>query len=65
MNGFFHPWQRPDDRIGLAAAASGISPIDGKYLAAGGITYQLGDSGLMNADRGSAGVFGMRLHMHI
>jgi hypothetical protein len=92
------PWQRPDDRLALAVAANGLSPSDAKYLARGGVTYQLGDGGLrqapevvvegyylvgiwryfqlsfdaqaivnpgMNADRGPAGVFGMRFHIHI
>jgi hypothetical protein len=43
------PWQRPDDRLAVAVALNGISPIDGKYLAAGGVTYQLGDGGLRRA----------------
>lgn len=42
-------WGRGGDAIGLAVAASGLSPSHADYLAAGGKGFQLGDGGLSYA----------------
>ena len=42
-------WGRDGDAVGLALAASGLSPSHAAYLAAGGKGFQLGDGGLSYA----------------
>lgn len=39
-------WHRPDDRLGIAYVAHGLSPDHRAYLAAGGIGFLLGDGRL-------------------
>ncbi|MBO2008601.1 carbohydrate porin [Hymenobacter negativus] len=39
-------WQRPDDRLGAAIVANGISPEHRAYLAAGGYGFIVGDGAL-------------------
>ena len=39
-------WQRPDDRLGLAAVVEGLSDVHRDYLAAGGSGFLLGDGRL-------------------
>jgi len=40
------PWYRPDDRIGIAFVANGLSDAHADYLAAGGLGFILGDGRL-------------------
>jgi high affinity Mn2+ porin len=40
------PWSRPQDRLGVALAANGLSPEHRAYLAAGGLGFMLGDGHL-------------------
>lgn len=42
-------WQRPDDRLGLAAVVEGLSDVHRAYLAAGGSGFLLGDGRLSYA----------------
>ena len=39
-------WHRPDDRLGIAVVANGISPEHQAYLAAGGYGFMIGDGQL-------------------
>lgn len=39
-------WRRPDDHIGIAVAANGLSDAHADYLAAGGVGFELGDGRL-------------------
>ena len=39
-------WRRPQDQVGIAVLASGLSPIHRTYLAAGGLGFQVGDGRL-------------------
>ena len=39
-------WQRPDDRLGVAAVVEGLSDVHRDYLAAGGSGFLLGDGRL-------------------
>jgi len=39
-------WRRPDDRLGLAVAANGLSDAHADYLAHGGVGFDLGDGRL-------------------
>ncbi len=39
-------WQRPADRLGLAAVVNGLSPAHRAYLAAGGYGFIIGDGAL-------------------
>ena len=39
-------WSRPQDRVGVALAANGLSPDHRTYLAAGGLGFMLGDGRL-------------------
>jgi len=41
-----HLWQRPDDDLGMAIVASGLSDSHRRYLAAGGLGFILGDGAL-------------------
>jgi high affinity Mn2+ porin len=45
------PWQRPDDRTGLALAVNGISSAARSYLAAGGLGILIGDGQLPHYGR--------------
>lgn len=45
-------WRRPDDTIGVAGVASGISKVNQRYLAAGGIGILDGDGALKYAKEG-------------
>jgi high affinity Mn2+ porin len=47
------PWLRPDDELGLALIAQGISTPHRRYLAAGGLGFIIGDGAL---DYGAEGV---------
>ncbi len=40
------PWRRPQDKIGAAFVASGLSPEHRRYLALGGLGFILGDGAL-------------------
>jgi hypothetical protein len=40
------PWHRPQDKIGVAVVANGISGDHRRYLALGGLGFILGDGGL-------------------
>ena len=39
-------WERPDDRIGLAGAINGLSPVHRRFFAAGGVGLSIGDGAL-------------------
>jgi hypothetical protein len=39
-------WHRPDDRVGVAVAANGLSDAHADYLARGGVGFELGDGRL-------------------
>lgn len=39
-------WKRPGDRLGLAVVMNGLSDAHARYLAAGGVGFQLGDGAL-------------------
>lgn len=39
-------WRRPDDTVGLAMVANGISSVHREYLAAGGLDFIIGDGAL-------------------
>ena len=43
-------WSRPDDRIGIAIDANGLSAAHADYLAAGGLGFELGDGRLHRGD---------------
>ena len=43
-------WRRPDDRIGIAVDANGLSAAHADYLAAGGLGFELGDGRLHRGD---------------
>jgi high affinity Mn2+ porin len=43
-------WFRPDDRIGIAIDANGLSAAHADYLAAGGLGFELGDGRLHRGD---------------
>jgi high affinity Mn2+ porin len=40
------PWKREADRVGFALAVNGLSDEHARYLAAGGVGFQLGDGAL-------------------
>jgi high affinity Mn2+ porin len=40
------PWRRPDDHVGIAIGANGLSDAHADYLAAGGLGFELGDGRL-------------------
>ncbi|GAA4352008.1 hypothetical protein GCM10023185_11200 [Hymenobacter saemangeumensis] len=50
-------WQRPDDRLGLAAVVNGLSEEHRAYLAAGGLGFIVGDGRLSYAPEFIAELF--------
>jgi high affinity Mn2+ porin len=40
------PWHRPEDKVGAAFVANGLSHVHEEYLALGGLGFILGDGGL-------------------
>jgi high affinity Mn2+ porin len=40
------PWRRPNDMVGVAVVASGLSPWHERYLAGGGYGFIIGDGAL-------------------